>query len=46
MQQLPLEIAPPPEPTLENFIPGANAEALARVSTLADGALDERLVYL
>lgn len=46
MQQLPLEIAPPPEPTLENFIPGANAEALARVSALADGDLDERLVYL
>ena len=46
MQQLPLEIAPPPEPSLENFIPGANTEALARVSALADGRLDERLVYL
>jgi len=46
MQQLPLEIAPPPEPTLENFIPGANAEALTRVSALANGAVDERLVYL
>lgn len=46
MQQLPLEIAPPPEPSLENFIPGANTEALARVSALADGVLDERLVYL
>ncbi|MDX1376274.1 MAG: DnaA/Hda family protein [Burkholderiales bacterium] len=46
MQQLPLEITRPPEPTLENFIPGPNAEALARVRALATGALDECVVYL
>lgn len=46
MQQLPLEISGPPEPTLENFIPGANGEAHARVRALAEGAADERIVYL
>ncbi|MCG6951873.1 MAG: DnaA regulatory inactivator Hda [Betaproteobacteria bacterium] len=46
MQQLPLEISRPPEPTLDNFIPGANAEALARVRALAAGVLDETIVYL
>lgn len=46
MQQLPLEISRPPEPTLDNFIPGANAEAHARVRALAEGALDEAIVYL
>jgi len=46
MQQLPLEISCPPEPTLDNFIAGANAEALARVRALAEGVLDESVVYL
>jgi len=46
MQQLPLEIARPPEPTLDNFIPGANAEAQARVRALVEGVLDECIVYL
>ncbi|HSH06300.1 MAG TPA: DnaA/Hda family protein [Burkholderiales bacterium] len=46
MQQLPLEITRPPEPTLDNFIPGANAEALARVWALVDGAPGECVVYL
>jgi len=46
MQQLPLEISTPPEPTLDNFIPGANAEALARVRALANGAGGESVVYL
>jgi len=46
MEQLPLEITRPPEPTLENFIPGANAEALARVRALAEGSLGECVVYL
>jgi len=46
MQQLPLEISRPPEPTLDNFIPGANAEAHARVRALAEGALDDAVVYL
>jgi len=46
MQQLPLEIARPPEPTLDNFISGANAEAQARVRALVEGVLDECIVYL
>ena len=31
MKQLALEISPPPQPTLENFIPGANAELVSRL---------------
>jgi DnaA-homolog protein len=46
MQQLPLRISQPAEPALDNFVPGANAEALARVRELASGTLGERVVYL
>jgi DnaA-homolog protein len=46
MQQLPLEISPGFEPSVENFIPGANAEALARVTELAAGTLPEAVLYL
>ena len=46
MRQLPLEISPPGEPTFENFVPGENAEALARVRELAQGRLREAIVYL
>jgi len=46
MQQLPLEITPPPEPDFGNFVAGANAEALAGVRQLADGTLAESIVYL
>lgn len=46
MQQLPLEITRPPEPTLDNFIPGANAEAHSRVRALVEGVLGECVVYL
>ncbi len=45
MDQLPLEI-PPPEPAFDNFLPGANAEALERVRALAQGTLREAVVYL
>jgi DnaA-homolog protein len=45
-RQLPLEISPPAQPTLENFIAGANAEALERVRALAAGTLQEAIVYL
>lgn len=45
-RQLPLEISPPAEPTLGNFIAGANAEALERVRALAAGTLHEAIVYL
>ncbi len=46
MQQLPLEISPKPEPAFDNFLPGANAEALSRVRALAEGSLREAIVYL
>ena len=46
MRQLPLEISPPAEPSLENFVAGANAEALAAVRALAAGARPEAIVYL
>ena len=46
MQQLPLEISRRPEPAFDNFVPGANVEALARVRALADGSLREPIVYL
>jgi DnaA family protein len=46
MRQLPLEISPPPKATLDNYLPGANAEALASVRALAAGRLPEPIVYL
>ena len=46
MRQLPLEISPPAEPGFDNFLPGGNAEALARVRELASGRLREAIVYL
>ena len=46
MRQLPLEISPPAAPSLDNFVAGANAEALAAVRSLATGTLPEAIVYL
>ena len=46
MEQLPLAIAPTPQPTFDNFVAGANAEALWRVRELAAGRLREAVVYL
>lgn len=45
-RQLPLDISPAAEPTFGSFIAGANAEVLARVRALAEGALQESIVYL
>lgn len=45
-RQLVLAISPPPEPTFENFAPGANAELLARLREMASGALRESVLYL
>jgi DnaA family protein len=45
-RQLALPISPPPEPTLENFVPGANAELLARLRALAAGERTEAVLYL
>lgn len=46
MQQLPLAISPAAEPGFENYVAGANAEALSRVRSLVEGALPEAIVYL
>jgi DnaA family protein len=44
MQQLLLEIAPPPPPTLENFSPGKNGAALKALRGALEGG--ERFVFL
>ena len=46
MKQLLLDIAPPPQPTLENFVIGPNAEVLAQLRALLSGQSHERFVYL
>ena len=46
MKQLALGISPPPQPTLENFVPGANAELLARLRELQAGKFAENVLYL
>ena len=46
MKQLVFDIAPPPQPTLENFVIGPNAEILAQVHALLAGQSHERFVYL
>lgn len=45
MRQLALELASPPAPTLDNFVTGGNAEAVAALRALAD-APGERFIYL
>ncbi len=46
MRQLPLDISPAAEPSLDNYVAGANAEALEGVRALATGRLREAIVYL
>jgi len=46
MKQLLLDIAPPPQPTLDNFVVGPNAEVLAQLHALLSGQSHERFVYL
>jgi len=46
MKQLALDIAAPPEPTLDNFVPGRNAELVVALYAIAGGASHERFVYL
>ncbi len=46
MTQLALDLLQPPEPSLDNFVAGRNAEALDAARRLARGALPERIVYL
>ena len=45
-QQLLLQLAPPPAPTLDNFVPGRNAAALQALRDIAGGTAAERFVYL
>src|SRR6266581_1039599 len=44
MQQLLLELAPPPPPTLDNFFPGKNGAALKALREALEGG--ERFVFL
>jgi DnaA family protein len=46
MQQLLLDILPPPLPTLENFQPGRNAELLHMLTGIVLGREQDRFVYL
>ena len=46
MKQLALGISAPPQPTLDNFVTGANAELLARLRDLKAGRYAENVLYL
>ncbi|MBM3366680.1 MAG: DnaA regulatory inactivator Hda [Betaproteobacteria bacterium] len=46
MKQLALDISAPPDPDLDNFVPGDNAELLERLRELAGGRLAESIVYI
>jgi DnaA family protein len=46
MTQLALDLLQPLQPSLDNFVAGRNAEALATLRALAEGRLGERIVYL
>ncbi len=46
MEQLPLNLAPAPEPSLDNYVAGGNQAAVATLRDLIDGSGPERWVYL
>ena len=46
MRQLLLQLAPLPEPTLDNYVPGRNGAALQALRHIASGAAAERFLYL
>ena len=46
MKQLALGISPPPQPSLENFVPGANAELLARLRDFRAGTFPDAVLYI
>lgn len=46
MKQLALGISPPPQPTLDNFVPGANAELLAHLREFQAGKFPDIILYL
>lgn len=45
-RQLTLPLLPPAEPTLDNFVPGPNAELLERLRELVAGRGAEAVIYL
>jgi DnaA family protein len=45
MKQLALDIAQPPAPTLDNFVPGRNAELVVALYSIANGS-GERFIYV
>ncbi|MDH3320219.1 MAG: DnaA/Hda family protein [Betaproteobacteria bacterium] len=45
-RQFALPIQQPPVPSLDNFVPGSNAELLARLGELAAGRCEEAVIYL
>jgi DnaA family protein len=46
MRQLALKISPRPQPTLDNFVPGANVELLARLKEFQENRFKEDILYL
>lgn len=46
MKQLAFDFAPPPAPTLDNFVPGRNAELLQNLQRLAAAGAGERFLYV
>lgn len=46
MTQLILDLAPPPAPSLDNFVPGGNAELMAVLRRILCGEEKERFIYL
>ena len=46
MAQLLLELAPPPAPSFDNFIAGANAAVVAALRVFGTPGSDDRVVYL
>jgi DnaA-homolog protein len=46
MRQLSLAILQAPPPSFDNFVPGANGEALARLREAAEGGSREAVIYL
>ena len=46
MKQLLLDIAPPPKPTLDNFVYGRNAEAIYALQSALNGNTTHKFIYL
>ena len=46
MKQLILNLIPAPRPTLDNFVPGRNGEALKTLLDAASGAATAKIIYL